>query len=152
MTPQIVVIVLGSILILAGLLGGGFELKELKMPRIGGPTRVFSLIGGIAILAWGLNMKTQNTGHGHDGSHANKSASKPHMGVLEFDTNRQGSDISYFQTPSVNECSEACLRNDDCMAMTFVQGASGGTCWLKSVKPPKTPRQGMISAEKVLPN
>jgi hypothetical protein len=165
MTPQIVVVVLGGILILAGLLGGGFELKELKMPRVGGVARVLSLVAGIVLLGLGLKMTPQNTS---DATPPHTEAPPPHkdvtppadvtpppakprMGVLEFQANRQGSDIRYFQTASANDCSDACLQNDECRAMTFVQGTSGGTCWLKNTVPPNTPQQGMISSVKVYP-
>ncbi len=70
------------------------------------------------------------------------------MGELEFSFNRQGSDIKYFTTASASDCSDACQRSGDCKAMTFVQGTSGGTCWLKDAVPPKTPQPGMISSVK----
>src|SRR5262245_29713770 len=57
-SPQIVVLVLGGIMILAGLLGGRLELKELRIPRIGGGARVSSLAVGAALLALGLSMET----------------------------------------------------------------------------------------------
>jgi len=78
MTPQIVVVVLGGILILAGLLGGGFELKELKMPRVGGVARVLSLVAGIVLLGLGLKMTPQNTS---DATPPHTEAPPPHKDV-----------------------------------------------------------------------
>lgn len=78
----------------------------------------------------------------------------PHMSELMWRVNLQGSDIVNLDNTSINTagaCSQACLANDDCKAMTFVQHPSGvgGVCWLKNEVPPATPNAAMTSAIKV---
>lgn len=53
MTAQTVVFIFGGILILIGILGGGFEIKELKIPRISGGARILSLVGGVLLFGVG---------------------------------------------------------------------------------------------------
>jgi hypothetical protein len=56
MTAQSIVVVLGGLLILIGVLGGGFEVKELRVPKIAGMTRGLSLIGGIVLIGIGITV------------------------------------------------------------------------------------------------
>lgn len=81
---------------------------------------------------------------------------KPFMGALLWNTNLQGHDIANIDKPDVNtagECSNQCLKNDQCMAMTFVKHSSqpGGICWLKNAVPSSSPNPSMASAIKVFP-
>ena len=81
---------------------------------------------------------------------------EPVMSELQWNTNFQGSDIANIDKPEVNtagECSDRCLKNSQCKAMTFVQhpSASGGICWLKDAVPPGSPNASMASAVKIYP-
>lgn len=78
------------------------------------------------------------------------------MSELLWNTNYQGSDLANIDRPDVNtagECSDLCLKNEQCMAMTFVQHVDrpGGICWLKSKVPDPTEAPQMASAYK-MPN
>jgi hypothetical protein len=59
-TPQILAIVLGGALLLMGVIGGGFELKEVKIPQLGQTARVFATLCGALLLIVGLRMSNQN--------------------------------------------------------------------------------------------
>ncbi len=48
--------VFGALLLLIGLLGGGFEIKELKLPKVGWSIRLISIIVGAVFIAIGLNV------------------------------------------------------------------------------------------------
>jgi len=78
-----------------------------------------------------------------------------YMGELLWNTNLQGSDISNLDNSSITTagaCSDACLQNTHCVAMTFVpHPTGGGVCWLKDKVPPSTPRPAYASAIKVFP-
>jgi hypothetical protein len=50
MTTETILIVLGALLTLIGILGGGFELKEAKFPRVGMVPRVLALLLGVALI------------------------------------------------------------------------------------------------------
>ena len=47
---------LGAILLLIGILGGGFELRELKIPTVSKPVRFISLVAGVFLLLIGIGM------------------------------------------------------------------------------------------------
>lgn len=54
MTIEIVSFVFGGILLFVGLLGGGFELKELKIPKVGMGVRAAALVAGVLFICLGL--------------------------------------------------------------------------------------------------
>ncbi|RZB28978.1 MAG: hypothetical protein AEth_01582 [Candidatus Argoarchaeum ethanivorans] len=53
---EIIVFIFGGFLLLIGILGGGFEVKELKIPKVGPGARIVSIIAGLIfiLLAFGL--------------------------------------------------------------------------------------------------
>ncbi|HYW11478.1 MAG TPA: hypothetical protein VE871_05955 [Longimicrobium sp.] len=60
MTIEVVSFIIGGILVGTAIVGGGFEIKEIKMPRVGAGVRVVSLVVGsgfllLAMGMWGLN-------------------------------------------------------------------------------------------------
>lgn len=60
MSAQSIMLILGALLILTAILGGGFEVKEIKIPRIGIGGRTASAVFGTVFLVWGTGMP------GHD--------------------------------------------------------------------------------------
>ena len=77
---------------------------------------------------------------------------RAYMGPLEGGTNRPAGDLSNvgIQVNSAAECSDLCLSDLNCKAMTFVKhaDANGGICWLKGSIPSPTPDGAMVSAVK----
>lgn len=60
MTIEVVAFIIGGILIGTAIVGGGFEIKEIKMPRVGAGVRIVSLVVGsgfilLAMGIWGVN-------------------------------------------------------------------------------------------------
>ncbi len=60
MTIEVISFIIGGILIGTAIVGGGFEIKEIKMPRVGAGVRIVSLVvgSGFVLLAmgiWGAN-------------------------------------------------------------------------------------------------
>lgn len=60
MTIEVVSFIIGGILVGTAIVGGGFEIKEIKMPRVGAGVRIVSLVVGsgfllLAMGIWGLN-------------------------------------------------------------------------------------------------
>ena len=53
MSPEIVMSILGGVLVLTAILGGGFEVKEIKIPRIGAGSRVMAAAAGTVFLLRG---------------------------------------------------------------------------------------------------
>ncbi|HEX5724293.1 MAG TPA: hypothetical protein VFX98_02440 [Longimicrobiaceae bacterium] len=56
MTIEVVSFIAGVILVAVGVIGGGFELKELKIPRVGAIARVFSLGIGMFFVSLGIGL------------------------------------------------------------------------------------------------
>lgn len=54
--------ILGGILIAAALFGGGFEIKELKLPQIGAIARVLTAIVGIVFIWLAIYIHSKNPG------------------------------------------------------------------------------------------
>jgi hypothetical protein len=52
-TSQIIFVALGGILILTGVIGGGFEVRELKIPQVKWPTRVVAFVAGFVLVFMG---------------------------------------------------------------------------------------------------
>lgn len=53
LTPSVIALIFGCILILVGLTGGGLEVKELKVPKIDLYPRIFAIIVGIVFIFLG---------------------------------------------------------------------------------------------------
>jgi hypothetical protein len=56
MTIEAISFIIGGILIGTAIIGGGFEIKEIKMPHVGAGPRFFSLIVGSFFILIGLGM------------------------------------------------------------------------------------------------
>jgi hypothetical protein len=54
MTLETLSFIFGALLFLVGLIGGGFEVKELKLPKVGWPIRLISIIVGAFFIAISL--------------------------------------------------------------------------------------------------
>lgn len=53
-TVEIVAFVFGGFLLLVAILGGGFEVRELKVPRVGWTSRMMSSLFGVVFIVVGL--------------------------------------------------------------------------------------------------
>lgn len=58
---ELVVLALGALLLLTGIVGGGFELREIKIPQVGRVARVLSTTAGVALILMGIGMVTTST-------------------------------------------------------------------------------------------
>jgi hypothetical protein len=61
MSPELLLFAVGGLLLVTGLLGGGFELRELKIPRVGRVARVFATGAGGACIILGVGLSTALT-------------------------------------------------------------------------------------------
>jgi hypothetical protein len=71
MTAETLSFILGGLLIVTGIIGGGFEVKELKIPTVRWPTRLISILGGIFFI--GLAMELPSNDSQANGSQAHVS-------------------------------------------------------------------------------
>lgn len=58
MTLQTLSFIFGALLLLVGLIGGGFEVKELKLPKVGWPIRLISIMLGSFFITISLGIIT----------------------------------------------------------------------------------------------
>lgn len=61
MTVEIASFLFGGLLMLIGILGGGIEIKELRVPQIKGITRFFCIAGGVFFILLGVGLKSSDT-------------------------------------------------------------------------------------------
>lgn len=58
MSIDVLAFAFGGVLLLVGILGGGFELKELKIPRVGGIIRLVTLLAGTCFITLGIGLNS----------------------------------------------------------------------------------------------
>ena len=61
MTVQVIAFAFGGILLFVGVIGGGFELKELRVPKVGVGVRVLSTMVGLVFICLGFSEPTQSS-------------------------------------------------------------------------------------------
>jgi hypothetical protein len=61
MTPEIISFAFGALLILIGILGGGFEVRELKIPKVGPGVRILAAVGGLSCITLGIGIQSKGT-------------------------------------------------------------------------------------------
>jgi|SRR5882672_10288917 len=71
MSIEIASFVFGGILLFVGVLGGGFELKELKVPKVGTGVRVLAAILGLVFITAGFGSRSENSPKPLDNSDKN---------------------------------------------------------------------------------
>lgn len=54
MKSDVILMLIGGVLVATGVIGGGFEVKELKMPKVGRLTRFFAICSGATLILIGL--------------------------------------------------------------------------------------------------
>ena len=59
LTGDVLILLLGGLLVLSGIIGGGFEIKEIKIPKIGTISRILASIAGIVLIFVGVGMRDQ---------------------------------------------------------------------------------------------
>jgi len=69
MNIQIVAFVFGGLLLFIGVLGGGFEVKELKIPKVGVGVRVVSVVVGVVFICLGFGGAMQGNSQARSDSH-----------------------------------------------------------------------------------
>ncbi|HLJ26859.1 MAG TPA: hypothetical protein VKY85_09130 [Candidatus Angelobacter sp.] len=66
MTPNTLVLGLGAVLLLVAIIGGGFEIKEFKVPKVGPAPRVLAAIAGMVFIVLGIGLGSTQIGLNQD--------------------------------------------------------------------------------------
>jgi hypothetical protein len=81
MNIQLVAFAFGGFLLFVGVLGGGFEVKELKIPKVGAGVRVLSTIVGVVFIVLGFSGPSATN---QEGSHQQVVLANTHQDPVEF--------------------------------------------------------------------
>ena len=162
MTLEIVCFLFGALLLLAAIIGGGFELKELKIPKLAKSARIFAFVLGVLFVVLpifsdeiGLKLGRQeesadNAKRGGQGT----GSALARMSDMETNTDRPGTDIRNFTLvrDDARLCKDKCRKDTRCKAWTHVRpGVQGSSavCWLKWGQPAPTTNDCCISGTKL---
>src|SRR5262249_27765316 len=125
MTVQTLSFIFGALLLLVGILGGGFEVKEVKIPQISRTGRWLASAAGLIFLAVALRGPG---GTEHNGSHETTGSPRVRMSEMEPNFDRPGDDLStnpsHLSSPDPRLCEEACRSDGQCKAWTYVKPES----------------------------
>jgi hypothetical protein len=83
MTPQTMSFIFGALLLAVGILGGGFEVKEIKISNVSASVRIFSALVGVVFVILGLSPQSALTGLIPGGANAVVSEREPDKGRLD---------------------------------------------------------------------
>jgi hypothetical protein len=152
MTLQTMSFIFGALLLAVGILGGGFEVKELKVANVTTTVRIVAAIVGVAFVGLGFWQP------GAALLPAPAATSPPAavaaaMGPREQDKDRYGGDFLGFDvdTARIELCEDACRNDGRCQAWTYVKPGLHGAqarCYLKSVVPALSDNACCVSGTK----
>jgi hypothetical protein len=151
MTLQAMSFIFGALLLAVGILGGGFEVKEIKISNVSTSGRIFAGLAGVVFVVLGFWQPSALPGLTRVGGGAAAT-----MGEREHDKNRWGGDFNSFAVGSdhTDTCEDACKNDPKCLAWTYVKPgiqASQARCYLKNVIPAISDDVCCVSGTKARP-
>ncbi len=147
MTLQTMSFIFGALLLAVGILGGGFEVKEIKVSNVTTTARIAAAVVGIIFVVLGFWQPGPLALVGQTPTPAPSATTTPapananvQMGPREEDTDRFGSDIDRFvvSTGHTETCEERCKNDGRCLSWTYVKPGiqeARAVCYLKSIAP-----------------
>jgi PAN domain len=147
MTLQAMSFIFGAILLAVAILGGGFEVKEIKISNVTTSVRIFAGLVGVVFVGLGFWQPSALTG-------PIPVAATATMSEREHDKDRFGGDYSGFdiKTDHIDDCEGACKNDTKCLAWTYVKPAiqaPQARCYLKSVIPAISDNACCVSGTKI---
>jgi hypothetical protein len=151
MTLQTMSFIFGALMLAVGILGGGFEVKEIKISKVTTGVRIFAALIGIVFVGLGFWQPGALTGP------ASLTAPAVTMTEREHDTDRYGGDYQGFDVNAdhVELCEDACKNDTKCRAWTYVKPGlqtKNARCWLKDVVPASSNDVCCVSGTKTRSN
>ena len=148
--------IFGALLLAVGILGGGFEVKEIKISNVTTSVRIFATLIGIVFVGLGFWQPSALTGQASETAPVATHAAAT-MSEREHDTNRYGSDYNGFDVNAdhVERCEDACKDDTKCLAWTYVKPGLQGQnarCWLKNIVPASSKDVCCVSGTKTRSN
>jgi hypothetical protein len=158
MTLQAMSFIFGALMLAVGVLGGGFEVKEIKISNVTTGVRIFAMLIGIVFVGLGFWQPSALTGPAPAPAPvAGPAAPAVAMTEREHDTDRYGSDYRGFDVNAdhVELCEDACKSDAKCRAWTYVKPGlqtQNARCWLKDLVPASSKNVCCVSGTKTLAN
>jgi len=147
MSLQAMSFIFGALLLAIGILGGGFEVKEIKVSSVSGKVRVVAAgVGALFVILGFLQPKDMTGLIGLVVPIGSRE-----MSSHELNMNRYGGDYSGFDVNDIDSCESSCQGDDRCLAWTYVNpGVQGpqAKCWLKNTVPTATADSCCVSGIK----
>ena len=149
MTLQTMSFIFGALLLAVAILGGGFEVKEVKISNASTSVRILAGLVGLVFMAVGLGLWLPSTSTG-----TTPIAPTATMSEREHDKDRLGGDYTGFDinTDHIEDCETACKDDTKCRAWTYVKAGVKGPsarCYLKNVVPAISNNPCCVSGTKV---
>ena len=149
MTLQTMSFIFGGLLLAVAILGGGFEVKEIKISNASTGVRILAGVVGLAFMVIGLGLWQPSALPGSE-----PAAVTAKMSEREHDRDRLGGDYTGFDanTDHIEDCETACKDDTKCAAWTYVKpGVQGphARCYLKSVVPAISDNTCCVSGTKL---
>ena len=153
MTLQAMSFIFGAILLAVAILGGGFEVKELKVSNVTLSGKIFAGIAGFIFVV--LGFWSSGILPGATSSTApTEAAPTVKMSEREDGKDRWGGDYLYFDvsTDHIEDCETACKADAKCSAWTYVKPGvlkPPAVCALKNVIPAISQNPCCVSGTKI---
>jgi hypothetical protein len=115
MSIDVISFILGGLLVAVAILGGGIEVREIKIPAVGRTARVLSFLGGLAFIALAIFVSRQSR---------NETETRERPAFADRSTSRER---QTFFTPMQDE-----LRLDHCHEWSNRCGDDAANAWCKT--------------------
>ena len=154
MTLQTMSFIFGALLLAVGILGGGFEVKEVKVSNVSTSVRIFSGLVGLVFVVLGFWQPNSLTAPDPGRSAVTAISPTVTMSEREHDKNRYGGDYENFDitTDHIEDCEGACKAAKKCAAWTYVKPGvlrPHAVCFLKNVVPAVSDDACCVSGTKI---
>jgi hypothetical protein len=152
MTLQTMSFIFGALLLAVGILGGGFEVKEVKVSNVTTTGRIFAALAGLVFIVLGFWQPAALTDLAR--SAAIPVGPTAAMSEREHDKDRYGGDYLFFDitTDHIEDCEGACKADTKCAAWTYVKPGAlrpHAVCALKTVIPAISDNVCCVSGTKI---
>jgi hypothetical protein len=146
--------IFGALLLAVGILGGGFEVKEVKVSNVSTSVRIFAGLVGLVFVVLGFWQPSSLTTPDPVRSATTPVGPTATMSEREHDKDRYGGDYTYFDvtTDHIEDCEGACRTDTKCVAWTYVKPGvlkPQAVCALKSVIPAISDNPCCVSGTKI---
>jgi PAN domain-containing protein len=165
MSLQAMSFIFGALMLAVGILGGGFEVKEIKISNVTTTVRIFAVLIGMVFVGLGFWQPSPAAGPASVSPPAAApappaaapAAAAVTMREREHDTDRYGGDYYGFDVNAdhVEDCEVACKNDTKCRAWTYVKPeiqSTNARCWLKNVVPASSKNVCCVSGTKAQSN